>query len=163
MNNMDQRSFIYEYNNTHREKFNEEFFNKSEDDIIEYLKKVILSCQREKFFILKVKKFTVVDNYTEIQKILRKYEADKNKNKSPNYLNTYDYINLKDSAIKLLLVDYYIESKNENAKKPEDKYANIQVIIAVPRITANNKFCVKAYECITFSIKSITKDNAKLA
>lgn len=140
MNSYTQAALLRNYNDTHREHFNEEFFNKDDNEIIEALKKVILSCQRERFFILKVKNFTVVDNYDEIRKILRKDEAERNKNKGSSFVNIYDCVNLKSSAIKLLVVDYYIETKNENAK-PEDKCADVRVIIAVPRLV--NKYYFK--------------------
>lgn len=142
MGNITQTSLLRQYNDEYREQFNSIFFQKDEDEIIEYLKKVILSCQRERFFILKVKKFTVVEDYDEIQKILRRNEELKNKNKNSSFVNVYDCINLKESAIKLLLVDYYIETKNENAKKPEEKSENVQVIIAVPRIVDKYNFLI---------------------
>ena len=56
MGNITQTSLLRQYNDEYREQFNSIFFQKDEDEIIEYLKKVILSCQRERFFILKMKK-----------------------------------------------------------------------------------------------------------
>ena len=128
-NHLRQGQLIHEYDNKYREKFNEELFVRSDDDIIEELKKVILSCQRDKAFTLRVESFTVVDDYNEINNILYKHDEQfKSKNKRKN--NQYQYINLKDSDIKLLIVRYYIAIKGE--------YEYVNVIIAVPRIV--NKY-----------------------
>ncbi|MCK9199250.1 MAG: hypothetical protein M0P49_06575, partial [Bacilli bacterium] len=128
-NRLSQGQIIHDYDNEYREKFNEELFVRSDNDIIEELKKVILSCQRDKFFTLKVDSFTVVEDYNEINNILFKYDEQfKNKNKRKE--NQYQYINLKDSDIKLLIVRYYIAIKDEH------EYVN--VIIAIPRIV--NKY-----------------------
>ena len=48
-----QSKFIAEYNDRNRPKFNDRFFCKSDDDIIEDLKDVILSCERNKFYTIK--------------------------------------------------------------------------------------------------------------
>lgn len=132
-----QAELIAKYNNDCRPKFNDEFFIKRDEDIIEELKTVILSCQRDGTSVIKVVDFRVVDDYFEIQNILRKYEASSSKSKSKTSSkrkeNFYDYINLKDSAIKLLVVKYFI------AIKGVSEY--IDVYIAIPRIV--NKFYLK--------------------
>ena len=126
---LSQGQLVHSYNNEYREKFNDELFVRTDDDIIEELKKVILSCQRDKFFTLKVDSFTVVEDYNEINNILFKNDEQfKSKNKRKE--NQYQYINLKDSDIKLLIVRYYIAIK--------DEHEYINVIIAVPRIV--NKY-----------------------
>lgn len=123
-----QSDFIHKYNDETAEHFNAELFERDDNEIIEYLKKVILSCQREKFFIIKVINFTVVEDYREITKILYDYEESITSKKKKE--NVYKYINLKDSDIKLLIIDYYIAAK--------DKSENIRVFLAVPRIV--NKY-----------------------
>lgn len=124
---MNQAQLIKEFNDKYREKFNPDFFKRSSDAIIEELKKVILSCQRDKFFTIKVLKFRVVEDYKEINDILYKYEqAIINKNKTKKKDNQYEFINLKDSDIKLLVVTYYIEINGESD--------TLNVYIAVPRI-----------------------------
>ena len=70
---MNQAQLIKQFNDQYREKFNPEFFKRSSDAIIEELKKVILSCQRDKFFTIKVLEFKVVEDYAEINKILYNY------------------------------------------------------------------------------------------
>ena len=109
---INQRQFIREFNDKHREHFNDELFVHTDDDIIEEIKKVILSCERSRVFTIKVKKFTVIREYSEIQRILRNYEAQRLKNK-PNEESRYEYISLKDSDIQLLIVDYFIAVHNE--------------------------------------------------
>ena len=42
----------------------------NDDSIIEHLKEVILSAQRDKFFTIKVKGFRVIEDYREIYNIL---------------------------------------------------------------------------------------------
>ena len=127
---MNQSELIANFNKATIPKFNPDLFKRSDDEIIEELKNVILSCQRDKFFTIKVVGFTVVENYSEIQQLLYEYEKAKSKkNKAgKNKLtdNPYDYINLKDSDIKLLLVHYYIAINNQ------EEYQTI--IIAVPRV-----------------------------
>lgn len=140
---MNQAHFISQYNEQHREKFNPILFQRDENKIIEELKKIILSCQRDKFFVIKVLGFTVIEDYAEINKTLYEYESKyglKNKNKAKGNKdseNVYEYINLKDSDIKLLIVKYLFRVKckpdETNPNKTFDEEI-IDCIIAVPRI-----------------------------
>jgi len=140
---MDQAELIHNYNDDCREKFNPDLFQRSEDDIIDELKKIILSFQRDKFFTIKVVSFKVVDDYSQINEILYNYEdtvTNKNKkSKDPTKEvvkkkkeNKYETINLKDSDIKLLIVRYFIKVKDEQEF--------INVLIAVPRIVDSYYF-----------------------
>ena len=52
---MNQNEFIRKFNDENRQPFNDKWFERSDDEIIEELKKVILSCERSRFFTLKVK------------------------------------------------------------------------------------------------------------
>ena len=56
-----QKEFIAAYNNEYREQFNPVLFTRNDDSIIEHLKEVILSAQRDKFFTIKVKGFRVIE------------------------------------------------------------------------------------------------------
>ncbi|MCK9198088.1 MAG: hypothetical protein M0P49_00625 [Bacilli bacterium] len=157
-NHLNQGQIMHNYNNEYREKFNEELFVRSDDDIIEELKKVILSCQRDKFFTLRVDSFTVVEDYNEINNILFKYDEQfKNKNKRKE--NQYQYINLKDSDIKLLIVRYYIAIK--------DDYEYVNVIIAVPRIVNKYYFRISGniysamYQIVDASTYNNSTSNSK--
>ena len=87
---MNQYEFIRQFNDTHRQPFNDKWFERSDDEIIDQLKKVILSCERDRFFILKVKQFQVVDDYPTIMRMLREQEKIKSDSKDKDF-NRYDY------------------------------------------------------------------------
>ena len=128
-----QYSFIREYNDKNRPQFNPELFDRSDDAIIEVLKKVILSIERDRYFVIKVKNFTVVDDYQQIRILLREQEKFKSKNKNKQKIDDkYNYIPLKDSDIRLLIVDYYLEVPNPKEGSPRSK--NLRVLIEVPKI-----------------------------
>ncbi len=128
-----QYSFIREYNDKNRPQFNPELFNRSDDAIIEVLKKVILSIERDRYFIIKVMNFSVVDDYQQIRTLLREQEKFKSKNKNKQKIDDkYNYIPLKDSDIRLLIVDYYLEVPNPKEGSPRSK--NLRVLIEVPKI-----------------------------
>ncbi|MBF1108578.1 MAG: hypothetical protein HXL57_08770, partial [Solobacterium sp.] len=107
-----QAKFIADYNDKNRPKFNDKFFTKSDDDIIEDLKDVILSCERNKFYTIKVLGFEVIDDYTEVQKLLIGDDTPS--------------ISIKDSDLKILKVTYYVA-----CAKDEDTF---DVLIAIPRV-----------------------------
>lgn len=131
---MNQSKFIAEYNAKNRERFNEELFVRDDMEIIEELKNVILSSQRNSFFTIRVESFRVVDDYEEIINLLRDYnEKNKSRNKNRRKENIYDYINLKDSDIRLLIVRYFIAIK--------DKQEYLDVYIGVPRFV--NKYYMR--------------------
>ena len=62
---LNQSQRVYGYNDTHRPKFNEELFVRHDDDIINALKNIILSIQRDSTFTIKVTDFEVIDDYVE--------------------------------------------------------------------------------------------------
>lgn len=124
--NISQSAFIKQYNDTFRESFNEALFMRSDDDIIEELKNVILSGQRNQIFTIRVESFTVIEDYKEINDMLYKYEEDLQVNKKKKKPNQYDYVNLKDSDVKILKIKYFISAKN--------KSQYLDVMIMVPRI-----------------------------
>ena len=70
------------YNDTHREDFNPVLFQRSNQDIMDCMKKVILSCERDKYFTLKVMDMKEIYDYEEIINLLRDYEEKKNKKKA---------------------------------------------------------------------------------
>lgn len=109
-----QKRFISKFNDETREKFNDFYFSKTDDMIIEDLKKMILSCQRDKFFTIKVKSFETIDDYYTITKILYNSHGEKN------------MIYLNDSDLRILKVNYFI--------KYEDSSKDLSVYIAVPRV-----------------------------
>ena len=124
-----QRELISNFIRDTKDKFNPVFFQRDEDDIMNQLMKVILSCEREnKYFTIKVDSFRVIDDFNEINKTLYDYyeSLTKNKSKSKKRNNPYEFINLTPSSIRLLLVKYYVKDRNA-----EDY---IDVIIAIPRV-----------------------------
>lgn len=119
-----QLALVHSFNDEYRQKFNPDLFVEPDIGIIEELKKVILSCQRNTFFTIKVEGFDVIEEYDQIVETLREYE-DKFGYKNKNKENVYSYINLKDSDIRLLVVHYYIAIKDESER--------VDVLIATPR------------------------------
>ena len=110
---MDIRQFLAQYSENNREPFNEALFVRSEDDIIESLKKVILSItNRDNFpsrFVIRANYFNVIKDYNKVKEILFDLETKaKRRNKRIDY-NIHEYINLKDSDVILLEVNYHIE------------------------------------------------------
>lgn len=129
---INQHEFIRQFNDEYREDFNDVLFSHTDEDIVEEIKKVILSCQRNRVFTINVRNFTVVKDYAEIQRILRDFEKDRLKNR-PTEDNRYDFINLKDSDIQLLIVDYYIAIHNPEVKESM-RHKNLRVLISLPRV-----------------------------
>ena len=64
---MKQAEFIYKFNKTHTEPFNQNIFTRSTDKIFHYLQQILLSCQRriglDGYFTLEVENFEIIDNY----------------------------------------------------------------------------------------------------
>ena len=134
---MNQREVISNFIKENRPKFNEYFFQRDDDEIIQELMNVIYSCERSnEYFTIKVDSYRVVDDYDEINDILFHYYDDmtKNKSKSKKRDNQYEHINLSESYIRLLIVKYYIKDRTE------DDY--LDVIIAVPRIVDKFYFVI---------------------
>ena len=119
-----QREFLASYINQYREDFNPMLFDRDEDSIIKHIQDVILSAQRDKFFVIKVNHFRVIEDYREIYNIL--YEAEKKRKNKRIKINKLDYIDLQDSDIKLLEVSYHLEA--------EGKSKDIIIYISIPKI-----------------------------
>ena len=143
---MEQREFIHDFNKKYRASFNDSFFNRSDDDLINAIKHVVYSCERDSVFKIKVLNFEIIDRYDDVNHILWEYEeAIINKNKpssepvnskkqinvSKKKENSFGYINLKDSDLKLIKITYYIEI---NEKKNGWVNDTLSVYIAIPRI-----------------------------
>ena len=165
MNNnyLNQNQFIRHYNDEHREEFNPLFFYRSDDDIIQELQKVILSCQRNKHFLIKVESFEVKSGYEEILEELRIDEMNRNpKDKD----NKYNYISLKESKIKLLIVNYYIRVYDGKPDNP-DNSKRLRVLIEVPRIVDKYYFQIfgniysSTFQIVDGSTYNNTSSNSK--
>lgn len=129
---MEQAELIAQFNEKYRDKFNPYFFERNEDAIIDQIMKVIKSSERDKTYTIKVKHWEVVKDYATIYEYLRKYE-ESSPNKKRRKDNKYDFINMKDTDISLLIVDYYLKIKDE-----ED---TVRVFIMVPKIV--NKYYMR--------------------
>ena len=98
---LSQAELIRKYNESHREKFNPNLFDRRNEDIIRAVSEIIYSCERDKYFTLKVKSIRPIMNYEEIYNKLRQHEESRRKDGDKTE-NQYDYINIKDSDIMLL-------------------------------------------------------------
>jgi hypothetical protein len=128
------------YNDMYRPKFNKELFNRSDDDLINALRNVIYSCERESSFTIRVMNFEVIEDCDDVNHILWEYEdgilnkgkkVDEAKKKAKFKDNQYNFINLKDSDLKIIKVDYYIQIMEKKNGLVED---NVTSYIAIPRI-----------------------------
>ena len=150
---MNQNDLVSKFNIENRPRFNPTFFERNEDDIIEELRKVILSSQRDKFFTIKVEGFRVIKDYAEVQETLYRYEENCSKNRRSRD-NVYSYINIKDSDVILLEVSYFISIK--------DQSDHIKVLIEVPRIVEKYYFRIAGniYSALYQIVDASTYNNA---
>ena len=96
-----QRELIHQFSIDTRPSFNLDLFERNDDDLIQALENVILSCQRDKYYTLKVLSFEAIYDYEEIYNTLRNYE-EKQKKKNSKIENSYDFINIRDTDIILI-------------------------------------------------------------
>lgn len=152
-----QSQFMRLYNDTHREQFNPIFFERKNSEIMDCVKKVILSCERDKYFTLKVLGMKEIYDYEEIINLLRDYE-DKNRKKSSKAENPYDYIDIKDSDIMLLEVKYFIRHNGTEINQETNEvicnpWEILTVLIVLPRFTKKYYFRLNGnYYTDTFQI-----------
>lgn len=128
-NNGQAMGFIHEYNMLNRESFNPTLFQRSEKDLIEQLEKVILSVERDKFFTIKVKNFTVIEDYIQIEKLLYEFEEKRNRKNKRVKFNKFDYIDLKDSDIIILKIDYFVSIHESGETEEFSAYISIPKIV----------------------------------
>lgn len=157
---MKQAEFIYNFNRTHTEPFNQNIFSRSTDKIIYYLKQIFLSCQRrigiDGYFTLEVENFEVVEDYKQCLETLSRYQEttmNKSIKMKASVENRFSYIDLKSTDLSLLIVTYKIETY-EGVERFEN-------IIAVPRIV--NKFFVNIngnQRSLLFQMVESTYNNA---
>ena len=165
MSNLTQAEWIRQYNDDHREQFNPDLFKRDDYEVVAAIEKIILSCQRNSYFTIKVEKFTVVEDYEEIHRILYNHEQQKVKGKKPSekFENPYQYIDVKDSDIMLLIVDYFISINNP--EEPESD--RFQVIIKLPRIVNKYYYRLKGnyyyaiFQIVDGSTYNNTSSNSK--
>lgn len=155
---MNQAEFIAAYQNEAGAKFNEKLFIKDENEIIEFLKKIILACERNRVYLIKVVGFKVVEDLDEIKHTIIEYEREKFENRkrkkdtfNEEYFNTID---LRSTAFKLLVVKYYVSIANE--------YKYFTVLIKIPRIINRYYFLIygKQYLALNQVIDASTYNNS---
>ena len=140
---MKQRELIHEYNKEYRPQFNRKFFERTDDDLINAIKYIVYSCERNAAFTIKINSFEVIENYDDVNHVLWEYEdsiinkgkttdnSSSNKKNSKKKDNQFAFINLKSSALKVIKVEYFIEI---NEKKNGLVSDTVTVYIAIPRI-----------------------------
>lgn len=158
MKQLTQRHFIKEFNDRTRPEFNKQLFERSDEDSVRELEKVIRSCERHnKFYTIEVYDFYVITDYVEIYKRLREHELSRIK---PNNVKArmaieekYDSIQLNDSEIFLVVVIYHtkVNTIDEKIGKYPEEY--FEVLIEVPKIV--DKYYIKLYGNYYLSIYQI--------
>ena len=118
---------LYKYTLEHREPFNPIIFERNDDDIVEQLQRVILTCQRDKYYTIKVNSFEIIDSPIKIHEKMKSYEQARIDRTSKPIDNIYDFIPIKSSKTRLMVVNYTIGIR--------DKYENLEVLINLPRYT----------------------------
>lgn len=132
---MNQQAFIQRYSSDPRHVYmmNPKFFQRDEDEIIYYLEQLYLSIQKtmgvNAYFGIKIERFDVIDDYETVKKTLEGHQENAIK-KSVKLRgiaeNRYSFIDLKESDIKLLVVQMRIDAY--------DGYENVETVLAVPRV-----------------------------
>lgn len=139
-----QAGYIRRFNELYREQFNDQLFERRNEDMIQSIEKIILSCERDKYFTLKVLSMRAVYDYEEIYNMLRDHEESRRK-KNDKHENYYDFIDMKDSDIMLLEVKWLIRHNGTEKQKIEGKLVDVTdpeqiltVLICLPRFV--NKY-----------------------
>lgn len=137
---INQAQFMRKFNETHREQFNPELFQRENQDMVDVIHKILLSCEADKYYTLKLISFKVITDYEEIYDTLRAHEESRRK-KNSKQENSFDFINIKDTDMILIKVVWFIrhngieriEIPGEGTKEVIDPQKNLEVLIALPR------------------------------
>lgn len=156
---MDQAYFMRQFNETHREEFEPELFRRDNEELIRSIEQVVRSCERDKYFTLKLLSFEAIYDYEEIYNTLRAHE-EKRRRKNNKLENSYDFINIKDTDMILLKLEWLvrhngIERIEEDGKTREvvNPQEIMEVLIAIPRFTKGYYFRLSGnYYTTTFQI-----------
>ena len=148
---MNQRQFIAQFNNNpvNRYSINPAFFKRDDNMTIYYLKLLYKSIQRtmgkDAYFTLNVDHFDEIEDYDQIRRILSKYQdaAIKKSVKLKGAVdNRYNYVDLKSTALKLLVTTFFIEAY--------DGREMIETLLAVPRVV--KKYYYKINNTLRYSM-----------
>ena len=159
MEHLTQAALMREFNDKTREQFNSKLFERDTYDIVESIHNIVKSCERDRYFTLKLTNFEVIENYTDIINALRKHEDDhkKKNDKSPN---SYDFIQIKDTDIMLIKLNWFIRHNDMERQEIDGKTVevinpstNLEVLIAVPRFVRKYYFKISGnYYSAVFQI-----------
>lgn len=143
---IDQAQFMRQFNETHREEFNPELFERNNEEIVEAIKSVVMSCQRDKYYTLKLLSFKAIYKYEEIHNTLREHEA-KRKKKNSKIDNMYDFINIRDTDMILIKLEWLVRhngveriEEDNGTKEVVNPQQILEVLIAVPRFVRKYYF-----------------------
>lgn len=143
---INQNQFMRQFNETHREEFNPELFERNNEEIVEAIKSVVMSCQRDKYYTLKLLSFKAIYKYEEIYNTLREHEA-KRKRKNAKIDNIYDFINIRDTDMILIKLEWLVRHNGVERIEEDNKTREVvnpeqilEVLIAVPRFVRKYYF-----------------------
>lgn len=144
--NLNQAQFMRQFNESHREQFEPDLFKRDNEDIVRSIEAVIKSCERDKYFTLKLLSFKTIYDYEEIFNTLREHE-EKRRKKNSKIENSYDFINIKDTDMILIKLEWLvrhngIERQEEDGRTIEvvNPEEILEVLIALPRFTKGYYF-----------------------
>lgn len=154
-----QAQFMREFNDATREQFNPDLFKRDNYEIVDAVKAVIDSCQRDKYYTLKCLSFEVIEKYEDIYNALREHE-ERRKKKNSKVENTYDFINIRDTDMLLLRVNWLIRHNGIERQEIDGKTIEVvnpeevmEVLIALPRFVRKYYFRLAGnYYTTTFQI-----------
>lgn len=157
--NITQDQFMRQFNETHREEFNPELFRRENEDLVHSLYLLLTSLERDRYFTLKLLSFTPIYDYEEIYNTLRAHE-EKRRKKSAKTENSYDFINIKDTDMMLVRVEWLIRHNGIERIESDEGTAEVvnpeevmEVLIALPRFTKGYYFRLAGnYYTTTFQI-----------
>ncbi|MBR6289160.1 MAG: hypothetical protein IKR19_07495 [Acholeplasmatales bacterium] len=154
-----QAKFMREFNETNREQFNPDLFERNDQDTIDAIRAVIQSCERDKYYTIKLLSFEVIDKYEDIYNALRNHE-ERRKKKNDKLANSYDFINIRDTDMILIKINWLIRHNGVERQEIDGKTIEVvnpeevmEVLIAVPRFVRKYYFRLAGnYYTTTFQI-----------
>lgn len=159
MRRITQAEFMRRFNESHREDFEPRLFERNNEELVEAIRKVLKSCERDRYFTLKVLDFQAIYDYEEIYNTLRAHQ-EKRRRKNNKDENIYDFINIKDTDMILVKINWLVrhngiermeqDGKTVEVKNPQEV---LEVLIALPRFVKKYYFRLSGnYYTTTFQI-----------
>ena len=143
---MNQAEFMHEFNDTHREHFNADFFKRDNQELVDSLRLVVESVERDKYFTLKLLSFETIWSYEEIYDTLRAH-IESRKKKNDQNPNPFNYINIKDSDIILCKIRWFVQHNGSERVETENGTCivenpnkEVEVLVALPRFVRGYYF-----------------------